>query len=158
MHSNSNPYILSRNGLLFSHRCAHSTNDKHNPVKLDGMNVYLSLSSITLSVYKKEHLFQFLFKVRKTSTRTIRKNTRIQVTKNPLHFVYRDMNLFSVDGCSSPGLNTPGGICTAELCHRWIFCLALLSPDSPCQLDVLWLKGYMAAMQRDQIRIFEETN
>ena len=86
------------------------------------------------------------------------KNTRTQVTKNPLHFVDRDMNLFAVDGCSRPGLDTPGGIWTAELCHGWIFHFALLSPDSPCQLDVLRLKGYMAAMQHDQIGVFEETN
>ncbi len=68
------------------------------------------------------------------------------------------MNLLAVDGCSRPGLDTPGGIWTAELCHGWILRFALLSPDSPCQLDVLLLKGYLTAVQCDQIRIFEETN
>ncbi len=77
---------------------------------------------------------------------------------NGSHFVNGDVNFVSVDGCSRPGLDTPGGIWTAELCHGWIFHFALLSPDSPCQLDVLQLKGYMTAVQHDQIRIFEETN
>ncbi len=70
-----------------------------------------------------------------------------------LHFGHANVDLIIILSCVAPEIQAAWGTGHTESGQRGVLALALLTPDTACQLDILGLQCHMAAVKGNEVGI-----